>query len=167
MWNRKEMSQLDAMLTRVPLTLTFDLEFLRSNCISGLGGPIVTERKERESIGCPDVKHKGNESTRHCTDWGTFDLDRWPWIFKVRLYLGNGKPDCHGTKGMGVNRMPWCKRQPLCDLEAEETVWDRGDLRCRRFRRLILVLPHFTEKFKTRGETIHRVAQYIIIQSSS
>ena len=60
MWNKKEMSQLDAMLTRVPLTLTFILEFLRSNYISGMGGPIVMERKGRESIGCPDVKHKGN-----------------------------------------------------------------------------------------------------------
>ena len=61
MWNKKEMSQLDAMLTRVPLTLTFDLdfdlEFLRSNCISGMGGPIVIERRGWELIGCPDVKH--------------------------------------------------------------------------------------------------------------
>ena len=71
---------------------------------------------------------------------GYFDLCHWPWIFKVKLYLGNGRPDCHGTKGMGVNRMPWCKRQPLCDLEAEETVRDRGNLRCWRFRRLILVI---------------------------
>ena len=53
------MNQLDAKRTRVPLTLTltFDLEFLRSNCISGMGGLIVTERKGRVSIGCPDVKH--------------------------------------------------------------------------------------------------------------
>ena len=57
MWNTKEMSQLDAALTGVPLTLTFDLEFLQSNCISGMGGPIVMERKGQESIGCPDVKH--------------------------------------------------------------------------------------------------------------
>ena len=42
MWDKKEMSQLDATLTRVPLTLTFD-------------------------------------------------LDVWPWIFKVKLYLGNGR----------------------------------------------------------------------------
>ena len=42
MWNKKEISQLKATLTRVPLTLTFD-------------------------------------------------LDLWPWIFKVKLYLGNGK----------------------------------------------------------------------------
>ena len=54
---QKEMSQLDAMLTRVPLTLTFDLEFSRSDCISGMGGPIVMERMGRQSIGCPDVKH--------------------------------------------------------------------------------------------------------------
>ena len=27
-------------------------EFSRSNCISGMGGPIVMERKEREAIGC-------------------------------------------------------------------------------------------------------------------
>ena len=39
------MSQLDAMMTRVSLTLTVDLEFSRSNCISGMGGPIVMERK--------------------------------------------------------------------------------------------------------------------------
>ena len=53
MWNTKDMSQLDTALTGVPLTLTFDLEFSRSNCISGMGGQIV---KEWESIGCPDVK---------------------------------------------------------------------------------------------------------------
>ena len=53
----KEMCQLDATLTRVPLTLNFDLEFSRSNFISGMGGPIVMERRGRESIGCPDVKH--------------------------------------------------------------------------------------------------------------
>ena len=52
------MCQLDTALTGVPLTLTFDLEFSRSNCISGMGGPIAMERKGRESIGCPDVKHK-------------------------------------------------------------------------------------------------------------
>ena len=57
MWNKKQMSQLDAILTRVPLTLTFDLEFLWLNCISGMGGPIVMERKGQESIGYPDVKH--------------------------------------------------------------------------------------------------------------
>ena len=54
MWNKKEMSQLDATL---PLTLTFDHEFSILNCISGMGGPIVMEWKGRESMGCPDVKH--------------------------------------------------------------------------------------------------------------
>ena len=51
------MSQLDTTMTKVALTLTFDLELSRSNCISGMGGPIVMERKEEESIGCPDMKH--------------------------------------------------------------------------------------------------------------
>ena len=59
MWNKKEMSQKDATLTRGPwpLTLTFDLENSRSNCISGMGGSIVMERKRQESLGCPVVKH--------------------------------------------------------------------------------------------------------------
>ena len=52
MWNKKEMNQLDATLTKVPLTWTFDLEFWRSNCILGMEGPIVMERKGQESIGC-------------------------------------------------------------------------------------------------------------------
>ena len=59
MWNKKEISQLDATLTRVPLTLTFD-------------------------------------------------LDLWRWIFKVKLYLGNGRPDCHGMKGTEVDSMHDC-----------------------------------------------------------
>ena len=145
----------------------------------GMGGPIVMEQKVRELLGCPDVKHWGNESSGHCANWGTFDLDLWPWIFKIKLYPGNRRPDCHGTKGTGVDRMlwcetlrkwvkrtlrwlgvpliftfdlefsrshciwgmggrivmkwkgresmacmPWCKTQPLCDLDAEETVRD-------------------------------------------
>ena len=57
MWNKKEINELDAMLTRLPLTLTFDLDFLRLNCILEMGGSIVMGRKGRESIGCPDVKH--------------------------------------------------------------------------------------------------------------
>ena len=57
MWNKKEMSQLDATQTGVSSTLTFDFEFLRSNCISGIGGPIVMEQKGQELIGCPEVKH--------------------------------------------------------------------------------------------------------------
>ena len=63
MWNEKDMSQLDAPLTRVPLTLTFDLEF-SSNYISGMGGPIVMERNGRESIGWPDVKHNHYVTSR-------------------------------------------------------------------------------------------------------
>ena len=38
MWNKKEMSQEDATLTTVPLTLSFDLEFSMTNSISEMGG---------------------------------------------------------------------------------------------------------------------------------
>ena len=84
-----------------------------------------------------DVKQKWNESTRCYADSDIFDLDLWPWIFKVKLYLGNGRPNCHRTKGMGINRMPWWETQPLCDLEAEDIVRDRGDVRCQSFRWLV------------------------------
>ena len=124
MWNTKKMSRLDAALTGGPLTLTFDLEFSRSNCIFGMGGQIVMERKGWESIVFTDVKNKGSESSGCCTDWGTFHLDLWPWIFKVKLYLGHGRPHCDGMRRTGVHRMPCCETQPLCDLEAEDSVRD-------------------------------------------
>ena len=63
MWNTMEISQLDASLSRVPLSLSFDLEFSRTNCISGIGlqcqiwsfylgknGSIVTKQKQNISI---------------------------------------------------------------------------------------------------------------------
>ena len=52
-----------------PWPLTLNL------CMLGMGGPIVIEQKGWELIGCPDVKHYGNESSGCCTDWGTFDLE--------------------------------------------------------------------------------------------
>ena len=64
MWNTKEMSHIGTALTGVYLTFTFDLEFSGSNCISGVGGPIVMERKERESIRYPDVKHNHYVTSR-------------------------------------------------------------------------------------------------------
>ena len=64
MWTKKEMSHLDATLTRVPLTLTFDLEFSRSICILGIGRPNVMKRKRRDSIGCPDLKHNHYVNSR-------------------------------------------------------------------------------------------------------
>ena len=74
MGNTKEMSQLNAVLIWVPLSVTFALEVSRSNCISGMGGPIVMEQEGGESIGCPDVNHKGNESTGCCADSGDLIL---------------------------------------------------------------------------------------------
>ena len=53
----------------------------------------------------------------------TFDFDIWPWILKVKLYLGNGRPDCHRTKGTGVDRMPWCEAQPLGDPRQRILLW--------------------------------------------
>ena len=62
---------MDTALTGVPLTLTFDLEFSRSNCISGMGGPIVMERKGWESLGCPDVKDNHYVTSRQRILLGT------------------------------------------------------------------------------------------------
>ena len=56
-WVNSMLRLLGYLWTRL-LTLTFDLEFSRSNCISGMGGPIVMAWRGRESIGCPDAKHK-------------------------------------------------------------------------------------------------------------
>ena len=57
-------------------------------------------------VGPIDVKQKGNESTGYFPDQRTLTFD----LFKVKLYLLNGRPDCNGTKGTGVDRMPWCER---------------------------------------------------------
>ena len=89
---KKEMSQRDATLSRVPSTLTSDLEFSRSNFISGKGVPFVMERNGWELIGCPDVKHPGSEFTGRCADWGTFDLDRDLEFLKSYCISGMGAP---------------------------------------------------------------------------
>ena len=57
--------------------------------------------------------------------------------FQGQIVSREWDPDCHGTKGTGINSMPWCKTQPLCDLKTEDAVTDRGDLRCRRFRQVV------------------------------
>ena len=71
MRNTKEMSQQDTVLTGVLLTFAFDLEFSRSNCILGMGGPIVMEWKGWESIGCPDVKDNHYVTSRQRKLLGT------------------------------------------------------------------------------------------------
>ena len=118
MSNKNKMSQLDAMLTRVPLTLTVLEKFCQNSFFSNFWRKIVDQFSAVEHyichilgmVGPIDVKQKGDESTGCYTDPGTidltFDLVLWPWIFNVELYLGNGRPDCHGTKGTGVVRMP-------------------------------------------------------------
>ena len=117
MWNTKEMSQLDAVLTGVPLTLTFDLEFPMWNCISGMGGPIVImvmEQKGQELIGSWTL-----------TSPMTLTLD-FCLIFNVGQFLRNERPHWHGTKRTGGMGCYTCY-DPLSDLEAEDTVRDWGD----------------------------------------
>ena len=109
MWNKKEMSQLNATLTRVPLTSTFDLDLW----------PWIFKVKLYLENGMPDchgTKETGVDRVPSCEalrKWVNWMLRwlgyLWPWIFKVKLYLGNGRPDCHGTKGTGVDRMLWCE----------------------------------------------------------
>ena len=107
MWNKKEMSQLDGMLTRVPLTLTLNI------------WPWIFMVKLYLSNGRPDChamkgtgvdRMPGCETLRKWVNWMLRWMGYlWPWIFKVKLDLGNRRTDCHGTKGTGVDRMPWCK----------------------------------------------------------
>ena len=93
MWNKKEMSHLDATLTRVPVTVTFDLDFwpwnLRSNCISGMGGSIVMEQKRQESLGCPDVKpnHYVTLRQRILLPTGWLKMSAFPLTSLVSLML--------------------------------------------------------------------------------
>ena len=111
MWNKKEMNWLDAVLTRVPLTLTFDLDlwpwifkvklYLRS------GRPECHGMKGTGVDGMPWCK-----IIRKWVNWMLHWLGYlWPWplTFKVKLYYGNGRPHCCGTKGTGVDRMSWCE----------------------------------------------------------
>ena len=141
MWNKKEMSNLDATLTMVPLTVTFDLDIwpwiFKVKLYLGNWSPHCHGTKGRGVDRMPWC-----ETLRKWVNWTIHWLGYlrpWPLTlnFHVKLYLWNGRPDCHGMKGTGVDRMPWCDTQPLCDLEAEDTVTDRGDWRCRRFRRLV------------------------------
>ena len=68
-------------------------------------GPIVMEQKRTGVDRIPWC-----ETLQKWVNWMLRWLGYlWPWIFKVKLYLGNGRPDCHGTKRTGVDRMPWCE----------------------------------------------------------
>ena len=67
---------------------------------------------------CHGTKETGVDRMPWCeilTKWDNWMLRwlgyLWPWplTFKVKLYLGNGRPKCHGTKGTGVDRMTWCQ----------------------------------------------------------
>ena len=75
------------------------------------------------------------ETLRKWVNWMLHWLGyHWPWIFKVKLYLENGRLDCHGTKGSGVVRMPWCKTETTMWPRGRGYCYRRGDLRCRCFK---------------------------------
>ena len=81
MWNKKEISRLDATLTRVHLTLTFGLEFTMSNCISAMGCSIVIEEMAEDT-----VRDRG-------------DLRCWHFLLLVQLPVGRA-PTMHGFSPM-------------------------------------------------------------------
>ena len=66
----------------------------------------------------------------------------WPWIFKVKLYFGNGRPDCHGMKGTGDDSMPRCETQPLCDPR-QRILLPTGWLKMSAFPSTRLVLLYY------------------------
>ena len=72
----------EATLTRVLLTLTFDLEFSRSNCISGMGGPVVLEQKGRPGVD----RMPWCETLRKWVNWTLRWLGYlWPWILTLNF----------------------------------------------------------------------------------
>ena len=108
MWNKKEMSELDATLTRVPLTFDHDLWPWIFKVKLYLGNGRQPDCHGTKGMGVNRMHWC--ETLRKRVDWMLRWLGYlWPWIIKVKLYLGNGRPDCHGTKGTGVDRMPWCE----------------------------------------------------------
>ena len=104
MWNTKEISLLDTALIWYlwPWPLTFKVKLYLGN-----------ERPD-----CHGMKKTGVDRLPSCEilrKWVNWMLRwlgyLWPWplTFKVKLYLGNGSPKCHGMKGTGVDRMTWCQ----------------------------------------------------------
>ena len=108
MWNTTEMSQLDAALTGVPLTLNFQSQIVSREWEARLSW----NKRDGDRMPWCGTLRKWVKWTLHWLGY------LWPWILMVKLCLGNGRPDCHRTKGTGVDSMSWCKTQQLCDLES-------------------------------------------------
>ena len=97
-----------------PSPWIFKVKFWKS-CISGMGWPIDMELKGCESIKCWTHVVTFNVHLTHDLDLGFSRSNS----LKM-LYLRNGRPDWHGTKGMWVDRMshqlfdfqPWLQRWP-------------------------------------------------------
>ena len=82
-----------------PLTLKNS----RSNCISGMGGSIVMERKGQESLGCPDVKHNHYVTPRKriLLPTGWLKMSAFPSIRLVIL-------KCFNPNRAAVMKGFWC-----------------------------------------------------------
>ena len=128
------MSQLDATLTRVPLTLTFDLDLwpwiVKVKLYFGNERPDCHGMKGTGVYRMPWYETLKNEATGCCADWVTSDLDLWPWIFKVKLNLGNGRPNCHGTcfhplvhSVFPSTRLVLAEINPISELEQNFIAW--------------------------------------------
>ena len=99
MWNKKEMSQLDATLTKVPLTLTFDLDLWPWI----FQGQVISREREAR------LSWNEMDGSRYDTlMWYTAEMRQlhavltgylWLWIFKVKLYFGIGGPIVKEWKG--------------------------------------------------------------------
>ena len=44
--------------------------------------------------------------------------------FQDQIVSQEWKARLSWNEGMGVDRMPWCETQPLCDVETQDTVRD-------------------------------------------
>ena len=140
MWNKMKMSQLDATLTRVPLTLTFDLEFSRSIVsrewnfrvkygfcyISAKNGSIGTENWHIDWM-------LGLKCDHRVWPWSW----PWPWLFKVKyviccisakmVWLPRNDKQTYRLNSR-PQRWPWPWKVRWEDL----TNSDWGDFKCRR-----------------------------------
>ena len=65
----------------------------------------------------------------------------WTWIFKVKLYLGNGRPDCHGM-GQESIAYPDVKHNNYVTW-GRGYCYRRGDFRCQPFHQLVWLCKYF------------------------
>ena len=133
-----------------PLTLTFDLENSRSNCIWGMGGSIVMERKGQVLLRCPDVKHNHYVTPRQRILLPTGWLKMWAFpstlLVKVSCFDDYElciHSSCHNLGFVQQKKTKFTMEQPdmlpilyskLC------AYWCSGDTRIRASACMVLTL---------------------------